>query len=132
MTCEFQRHTCTCIRFIQFSDLVHLSLHSLKVNFCDQSFFCCLYISVNHWPKFKIDTTVPHEYPLPKLLKIFCSLSRCLLPIYCSFPHMQGFSLASAIGHSPKIVPDVREFAVQFGQFVRDDFQKPILYGNAR
>ena len=26
----------------------------------------------------------------------------------------QGFSFASAIGHSPKIVPDVREFAVQF------------------
>ena len=23
-----------------------------------------------------------------------------------------------AVGHSPKIVPDVREFAVQFGQFV--------------
>ena len=44
----------------------------------------------------------------------------------------QGFSLASAIGHSPKIVPDVREFAVQFGQFVRDNFQKPILYGNAQ
>ena len=42
----------------------------------------------------------------------------------------QGFSLASAIGHSPKIVPDVREFAVQFGQFVRDDFQKRILYSN--
>ena len=46
--------------------------------------------------------------------------------------HLQGFSLASAIGHSPKIVPDVREFAVQFGQFVRDDFQKCILYGNAQ
>ena len=45
---------------------------------------------------------------------------------------LQGFSLASAIGHSPKIVPDVREFAVQFGQFVRDDFQKCILYGNAQ
>ena len=44
----------------------------------------------------------------------------------------QGFSLASAIRHSPKIVPDVREFAVQFGQFVRDDFQKCILYGNAQ
>ena len=44
----------------------------------------------------------------------------------------QGFSLALAIGHSPKIVPDVREFAVQFGQFVRDDFQKCILYGNAQ
>ena len=48
------------------------------------------------------------------------------------FFELQGFSLASAIGHSPKIVPDVREFAVQFGQFVRDDFQKCILYGNAQ
>ena len=44
----------------------------------------------------------------------------------------QGFSLASAIGHSPKIVPDVREFSVQFGQLVRDVFQKCILYGNAQ
>ena len=44
----------------------------------------------------------------------------------------QGFSLASAIGHSPEIVPDVREIAVQFGQFVRGDFQKLILYGNAQ
>ena len=44
----------------------------------------------------------------------------------------QGFSLVSAIGHSPKIVPDVREFAVQFGQFVRDDFRKHTLYGNAQ
>ena len=44
----------------------------------------------------------------------------------------QGFSLASAIGHSPKIVPDVRESAVQFGQFVRDDFRKRTLYGNAQ
>ena len=43
--------------------------------------------------------------------------------------NQQGFSLASAIGHSPKIVPDVREFAVQFGQFVRDDFPKRMLYG---
>ena len=41
----------------------------------------------------------------------------------------QGFSLASAIGHSQKIVPDVREIAVQFGQFVRDDFRKRMLYG---
>ena len=47
------------------------------------------------------------------------------------FSH-QGFSLASAIGHSPKIVPDVREFAVQFGQFVRDHFQNCILYGNVQ
>ena len=45
---------------------------------------------------------------------------------------LQGFSLASAIGHSPKIVPDVREFAVQFGHFVRDDFRKRMLYGNAQ
>ena len=45
---------------------------------------------------------------------------------------IQGFSLASAIGHSPKIVPDVREFAVQFGQFVRDDFLKRTLYGYAQ
>ena len=37
---------------------------------------------------------------------------------------VQGFSLASAIGHSPKIVPVVRDFAVQFGQFVRDNFRK--------
>ena len=44
----------------------------------------------------------------------------------------QGFSLASAIGHSPKIVPDVREFAVKFGQFVRDDFRKSTLYGYAQ
>ena len=39
----------------------------------------------------------------------------------------QGFSLASALGHSPKIVPDVGEFAVQFGQLVRDDFRKRTL-----
>ena len=45
---------------------------------------------------------------------------------------VQGFSLASAIGHSPKIVPDVRDFAVQFGQFVRDDFRKHTLYGYAQ
>ena len=44
----------------------------------------------------------------------------------------QGFSLASAIGHSRKIVPDVRDFAVQFGQFVRDDFRKHMLYGYAQ
>ena len=43
----------------------------------------------------------------------------------------QGFSLASAIGHSPKIVPDFREFAVQFGQLVQDDFWKRMLCGNA-
>ena len=54
------------------------------------------------------------------------------LPLFNLNISNQGFSLASAIGHSPKIVPDVREFAVQFGQFVRDDFQKCILYGNAQ
>ena len=48
------------------------------------------------------------------------------------FNKKQGFSLASAFGHSPKIVPDVREFAVLFGQFVRDDFGKCMLYGNAQ
>ena len=47
------------------------------------------------------------------------------------YVHVQGFSLTLALGHSPKIVPDVREFAVQFGQFVRDDFRKCTLYGNA-
>ena len=57
---------------------------------------------------------------------------RWYLPRYLRVMPVQGFSLASAIGHSPKIVPDVREFAVQFGQFVRDDFQKCILYGNAQ
>ena len=43
-----------------------------------------------------------------------------------------GIQLASALGHSPKIVPDVPEFAVQFGQFVRVDFRKRTLYGNAQ
>ena len=39
------------------------------------------------------------------------------------FLALQGFSLASAIGHSPKIVPDVHDFAVQFGQFVETIFR---------
>ena len=42
---------------------------------------------------------------------------------------VQEFSLVSTIGHSPKIVPEVREFAVQF---VRDDFLKHTLYSNAQ
>ena len=42
-----------------------------------------------------------------------------------------GIQFVSALGHSPKIVPDVQEFTVQFGQFVRDDFWKPTLYGDA-
>ena len=46
--------------------------------------------------------------------------------------NVQGFSLASALGHSPKIVPDVREFAVQFGQFVRDYLRERTLYSNAQ
>ena len=45
---------------------------------------------------------------------------------------VQGLSLASAIGHSLKIVPHVREFAIQLVQFVRDGFQKCTLYGNAQ
>ena len=67
-----------------------------------------------------------------------CTLYSCNTGTYEGFGcvlkdlRLQGFSLASAIGHSPKIVPDVREFAVQLGQFVRDDFQKCILYGNAQ
>ena len=48
------------------------------------------------------------------------------------FISKQGFSLVSALGHSQKIVPDVREFAVEFGQFVQDDFRKRTLYGNAQ
>ena len=45
---------------------------------------------------------------------------------------LQGFSLASAMGHIPKIVPDVREFADHLGHFVRDDICKCTLYGNAQ
>ena len=53
--------------------------------------------------------------------------------LFCAYGLIfQGFSLASAIGHSPKIVPDVREIAAQFGQFVRDDFRKRTLYGYAQ
>ena len=54
---------------------------------------------------------------------------RCLLRYLI---RQQGFSLASPLRHSPKIVPDVQEFAVQFGQFVRDDFRKHTQYGNAQ
>ena len=65
-------------------------------------------------------------------ISIMALLGRYDIPSAKQARLAQGFSLASAIGHSPKIVPDVREFAVQFGQFVRDDFQKCILYGNAQ
>ena len=63
----------------------------------------------------------------PLSCSIFSSLVPCISSLYPE-PY-QGFSLALAIRHSPKIVPDVREFAVQFGQFVRDDFRKRMLYG---
>ena len=59
--------------------------------------------------------------------EIFC-LSK---PVVSQILPSQGFSLALSIGHSLKIAPDVREFAVRFGQFVRDDFRKQTLYGNA-
>ena len=42
---------------------------------------------------------------------------------------MQGLSLVSAIGHSPKIVPAVWEFAVQLRQFVWEDFRKRTFRG---
>ena len=65
---------------------------------------------------------------------VYFSTSTCICSCNLSITNRekQGFSLASAIGHSPKLVPDVREFAVQFEQFVRDDFQKRILNGNAQ
>ena len=65
-------------------------------------------------------------------LSSISSWSSLFAKVTCLIMGIQGFSLASAIGQSPKIVPDVREFSVQFGQFVRDDFQKHILYGNAQ
>ena len=64
------------------------------------------------------------------LLDLKSRLAYSLIPFFTL--SIQGFSLASALGHSPKIVPDVREFAVQFGQFVRDDFRNPTLYRNAQ
>ena len=67
------------------------------------------------------------------LIKLF--LGRFLpsdLTVLSRFILSQGFSLALALRHSPKIFPDVREFAAQFGQFVRDDFWKRTLYGNAQ
>ena len=42
--------------------------------------------------------------------KVYLILRKCRS--YLKNHVHQGFSLASAIGHSPKIVPDVREFAV--------------------
>ena len=40
--------------------------------------------------------------------------------------------IRDSVWRRPKIVPDVRDFAVQFGQFVRDDFRKHTLYGYAQ
>ena len=44
-----------------------------------------------------------------------------------------GTGIQFGVGHRTysKIVPDVGQFAVQFGQFVLDDFRKHTLYGNA-
>ena len=70
-----------------------------------------------------------HSAILSTFIKLQVVIKTFVLSI---FEWSQGFSLASALGHSPKIVPDVREFAVQFGQFVRDDFRKRTLYGNAQ
>ena len=67
---------------------------------------------------------------MPENLVPFNQTFVCLFDLILYVP--QGFSLASAIGHSPKIVPDVRDFAVHFGQFVRDDFRKHTLYGYAQ
>ena len=63
------------------------------------------------------------------LVIVLKSLSLGVLWEFCELTGLgllvcQGFSLGSAIGHSPKIVSDVRDFAVQFGQFVRDNFRK--------
>ena len=72
-------------------------------------------------------------FPLNQTMNGYINkFQRSYLLVLYRWSIIQGFSLASAIGHSPKMVPDVREFAVQFGQFVRDDFQKRILYGNAQ
>ena len=45
---------------------------------------------------------------------------------------MTGIQFGVGPRHGPKIVPDVREFTGQFGQFVRDNFQTGTLYGNAQ
>ena len=62
---------------------------------------------------------------------MFKLMDKKIITILC-LQCRQGFSLASALRHSPKIFPDVREFAVEFGQFVRDDFRNRTLYGNAQ
>ena len=58
--------------------------------------------------------------------KIFTILSSTILFVLTyAMLSSQGFSLALALGHSLKIVPDVREFTVQF---VRDNFRERTLY----
>ena len=50
---------------------------------------------------------------------------------YCCFKIMkmeQGFSLASALGHSPEQILDVREQAGQVGHFVREHFRPCIVF----
>ena len=47
--------------------------------------------------------------------------------------HAPGVGLGGTVwGCRDSVWPDVREFSVQFGQFVRDDFRKRTLYGNAQ
>ena len=45
-----------------------------------------------------------------------------------NLPHKQGFSLASALGHSPKNNPDVRDIDDQAGHFIREGFFGLTLY----
>ena len=40
----------------------------------------------------------------------------------------QGFSLASALGHSPEQILDVREQAGQVGHFVREHFRQCTVF----
>ena len=41
---------------------------------------------------------------------------------------MQGFSLASALGHSPEQILDVQEQAGQVGHFVREHFRQCTVF----
>ena len=45
-----------------------------------------------------------------------------LTNIVIKYVQQSGIQFGFGLGHSSKIVPDVREFSVQFGQFVREDF----------
>ena len=111
------KHVCCLVNSVQY--FLQISLKSSRFFFLEKYQETCACRNRIH----KIQTCTG----------LYKSISVCLMTKKnLSDPFKQGFSLASAIGHSPKIVPDVREFAVQFGQFVRDDFQKCILYGNAQ